>query len=467
MTIGFAVSIGILMFAFSLGVTHYSRLTAERFAQEALRKGVERFQHEYDELDDKADIDPAVDEVRRFCHYDDVTVSVFDPHWHAINVAPGGILAWSGDGVAGWKAKNIAVNHKYNIVIGVPWQKTELGLRNEEVILIGVSLLLTALGAFAAWSLVGRTLSPIAKLSSQARTASIDDLTVRLKPPSDDVEIVGLVETLNGLLERTAETTASKERFYSAASHELRTPLQALSGHLELALTRQRTAEEYRAGIEEASGQACRLTDLIEDLLSLYRLDHTDSVPKRVVRDVASVCRALISEHRPLAEERGLRISCTLPEAVPVCSPRTQVDMLARNLLENALKYADPGSEVSMSLQVVDNQARLEIFNEFQPGPEWDAERLFEPFARLDSSRSSHTGRHWARARNLQVYRSGKPMGPSPRTSGRRNLRQSGHAGSHGNWWLWLKRLNYAFPTRLVACPVAHPEMLVCGGEPH
>jgi len=260
------------------------------------------------------------------------------------------------------------------------------------MILLAMSLFLTGLGALAAWELVGRTLSPIARLSNQARTASTDDLTVRLKPPSDDVEIVGLVETLNGLLSRAAETTASKGHFYSAASHELRTPLQALSGHLELALTRPRSAEEYKASIEEASVQARRLTDLVQDLLRLYRLDHAESVPKSVVHDLSAACRDSISEYQPLIKERNLHVSCALPDSVPICSPRTQIGVLIRNLIENAMNYADSGSEVSITVQVTDNQAVLEIFNKCSPSPDWDANRLFEPFARLDSSRSSHTG---------------------------------------------------------------------------
>ena len=91
--------------------------------------------------------------------------------------------------------------------------------------------------------MVGRTLSPIDRLSRQAAAASVESLDVRLAAPSRDAEVVRLVATLNGLLQRLSDAAESRGRFYAAASHELRNPLQALLGHVEVTLDKERDRE--------------------------------------------------------------------------------------------------------------------------------------------------------------------------------------------------------------------------------
>src|SRR5207302_7423918 len=146
------------------------------------------------------------------------------------------------------------------LVIFQSWREIAQGRAVQKLELLLLSLFAVLGVAGGAWLLVGQTLSPIHRLAVQASAASVEKMQVRLKAPSRDAEVVDLVDTLNGLLSRLAETAAVKGRFYAAASHELRTPLQALSGHLEVALSRGRTAEEYETFLQEASKQAGRLT---------------------------------------------------------------------------------------------------------------------------------------------------------------------------------------------------------------
>src|SRR5207249_3809373 len=129
------------------------------------------------------------------------------------------------------------------------------------------------------WLLVGRTLAPISCLSREARAAEGRGALAQLAAPSEDVEITELVSTLNQLLERVRATASQKSRFYAAASHELRTPLQALSGHLELALARDRSPEAYREAISEAYVQTRRLITLAQDILLLSQIESARALP--------------------------------------------------------------------------------------------------------------------------------------------------------------------------------------------
>jgi signal transduction histidine kinase len=289
-----------------------------------------------------------------------------------------------------WRTTRVRVGEQW-LVIALPWSKTETSLRSlaKTLLLFGVFVVLIA--TTGAWILVGRTLSPIGKLSTQANTATIEGLQVRLKESSQDAEIVGLVATLNALLARLSETAAAKGRFYAAASHELRTPLQALSGHLELALKRDRTPEAYRSAIEEAYQQTRRLIKLTRGLLLLYQLD-SDAKPQSELCDLAAICRDTLAELEPAAAERGLRISTEMQKQATFSAPAAHAEVLVRNLLENALRYSDPGGDVTVTIEPFSDHFALRVLNDAVLPPNWDPEPFFEPFARPDASRNAATG---------------------------------------------------------------------------
>jgi two-component system OmpR family sensor kinase len=197
-----------------------------------------------------------------------------------------------------------------------------------------------------------------------------------------------LVATLNGLLGRLSETAASKGRFYSAASHELRTPLQALSGHLELSLSKPRTSDEYHAVVDEAYAQTRRLISLVQDLLMLNQLDVTTSRLPRDMVNLTELCERTVSQMAPVVAERRLRIDESIQPDVEITALPTHADMLVRNLVENAMKYASEGGQVRLQL----GGTTLDIYDECPPIPIQDLDQLFEPFYRPDLSRQSATG---------------------------------------------------------------------------
>jgi signal transduction histidine kinase len=262
-------------------------------------------------------------------------------------------------------------------------------LQKLELLLLSLFAIFAVAGG--AWLLVGQTLSPIRRLANQAGAASVENLQFRLKTPSRDAEVVDLVDTLNGLLSRLAETAEVKGRFYAAASHELRTPLQALSGHLEVALSRGRTADEYETFLQEASKQAGRLTSLVQDLLLLHQLDSTLARPQEPV-DLAEVCDGVLSHLTPLIDARELRLNADLTPGAIILAVPTHAEILIRNLVENAVKYAVSGGAVTLSLTSDGAGTRLELFNECAPVPGWNPQKLFEPFYRPDAARNAKTG---------------------------------------------------------------------------
>lgn len=291
----------------------------------------------------------------------------------------------------GWQAVSLPDGGR-TVVLAQHWGKAEEGLGAESLVLLAIVLCATAAVACGAWFLVRRTLSPISQLAHQAAAASVDTLHPRLRAPSQDAEVEELVTTLNDLLSRLGDTALIRGRFYAAASHELRTPLQALSGHLEVALGRERSADDYRASLREALAQTKRLASLVRDLLLLNQLDAATALPPTELLSVADLCERALQHLAPLVAEKGLHLVMDLQGEGQILAPATHADMLVRNLAENAIKYASPGGDARVEMRETTDGVELRIFNTAPPTPALHAESLFEPFFRHEVCGGASTG---------------------------------------------------------------------------
>jgi signal transduction histidine kinase len=419
MTIGFALYIAALMLLGCTALARNTRRVAERRAQELLNAAIVITEHEVAENQryEQEHLRTGLPQRERKRSLLQITQA------EQVEIASGGLSLLVVDGQQrvlwqsqdrgprwpqqdgdDWRIRTLRSDGQ-TLVLALPWEKTEHGLREQLLALLGLSVLIVTASALGGWFLVGRTLAPIDHLARQARAASTESLRVRLNTPSPDIEIVHLVTTLNSLLERLGETAAARGRFYAAASHELRTPLQALTGHLEVALSRWRNAVDYEAALREAHAQAERLTSLVQDLLLLNQLDVDTSRPPGEMLDLADICETELSHLRLIVTERNLKIQCSLPDVCEITAPWNHVTMLVRNLLENAVKYAIPGSEVNITLdgpqehvgtlpngKLLNGVAHLAIWNQCELIEGWEATKYFEPFFRPDASRNSQTG---------------------------------------------------------------------------
>jgi signal transduction histidine kinase len=280
------------------------------------------------------------------------------------------------------------------VIVGMDWRREAARLRELTTGIVLFSVVMFAAACSGAWLLVGKTLKPIQDLSTQAQSAAVATEHVRLVSPSDDTEMVGLVNTLNELLGRIENVSAARGRFYAAASHELRTPLQALSGHLELVASRNRTEEEYRSLLQEAQSQTQRLVHLTRDLLVLNQLEA--SAPGAYETDrislADSVERAVQAlQDRAAANRVTIRLRIDSMDEAEIEAPPSHVDMVVRNVIENAVKFADRGTDVEVILTAM-SVPELTVINNCTPPTEWNRDRIFEAFYRPDPSRSVATG---------------------------------------------------------------------------
>ena len=157
------------------------------------------------------------------------------------------------------------------------------------------------------------------------------------------------------LRDETDQRRADQTRadFLANASHELRTPLASLLGFIETLRGHARTdpaAREKFLGIMQA--QAERMSRLIDDLMSLSRIELNEHIPPSGEADLAQVALDVVDALGPLAAERGVRLSPTTPPlgAAVLVGDRDQIVQVAQNLIDNALKYSRQGGEVRVEV---------------------------------------------------------------------------------------------------------------------
>ncbi|WP_026363199.1 ATP-binding protein [Methylopila sp. M107] len=182
--------------------------------------------------------------------------------------------------------------------------------------------------------------------------------------------------------------------FVANASHELRTPLASLLGFIETLQGPARNDPAAREKfLEIMRAQANRMSRLIDDLLSLSRIELKAHVRPRDVVDLASLVRGVADALAPLARERGVELDLSAARAeVHVRGDRDELIRVAENLIENAIKYGQSGKRVEVGVEDAADGPRL-VVRDFGPGvaPE-HLPRLTERFYRVDVAESRDKG---------------------------------------------------------------------------
>ncbi|SDH45961.1 sensor histidine kinase [Nonomuraea jiangxiensis] len=247
------------------------------------------------------------------------------------------------------------------------------------LVLFGSSALLLALMGWASWYGVGRVLAPVERIRTGLERISAEDLSRRIEVPATRDEVEELAATVNDTLGRLEDAVERHRRFVSDASHELRTPITALTVRLEAGLEGL-DAEDWRAALDEAY----RLSDIVQDLLLMARLDAGAQPPEERL-DLGRLVADEIAR-RPAR----LPVTTDIEPGVHIRGSRLQLCRLLTNLLSNADRYGD--TVVAVSVRACGDMAEVRVVDDGPGIPVEMRERVFERFTRLDRARSRDTG---------------------------------------------------------------------------
>jgi two-component system, OmpR family, sensor kinase len=256
------------------------------------------------------------------------------------------------------------------------------------LVLSGLSVL--SFGLIGGWWISKRAVEPIERMSKTAQRIGGNSLAERIDLGGCDSEFLGLGASLNTMLDRLAQSFEQQRQFTADASHEFRTPLSILLASCELALSKPRTAEEYREQLAKCHRAAARMKELGDSLLTLAQLDANPKLEFESL-DISSVLLESAELIRPLAQEKGIRIDA---DVLPCCleGNRSMLRQAIDNLISNAIKYNAQNGFVQIRCRELEDAIEVNVVDSGIGIPESALPKLFDRFYRVDESRSRVAG---------------------------------------------------------------------------
>jgi two-component system, OmpR family, sensor histidine kinase CpxA len=261
----------------------------------------------------------------------------------------------------------------------------------------GIGMLIAVLTSGLVCFLLARYLtSPVARLRAATQRLAAGDLTARageLGSRRGD-EIAQLVRDFDGMAARIENLVNAQGRLLNDISHELRSPLARLN--VALGLARQRSNKEAEGAINRIELEANRLNELIGRLLVLARLEARVEPAEKLPVDLEQLVREIVKDAEFEAQGRNCRVRCVITENATVLGNPALLHSAIENVVRNAMRYTQEGTEVEIRLQQVETangaEALIRVTDEGPGVPEDALDKLFRPFYRIDDARVRQTG---------------------------------------------------------------------------
>jgi len=311
------------------------------------------------------------------------------------------------DGRGEYRTLLVATIDGAQIVVGLPLQEIRVTIARLNIVIIAVVAIVVMVAASIGALLVRYALKPLDRITETAAAVTkqpLDRGDVRLAlrvPPqyaNTESEVGQVGAALNLMLEHVDDAFQSRyeseekmRQFVADASHELRTPLASIRGYAELTKRAgDKLSPDMKQALDRIESESIRMTSLVEDLLLLARLDEGDTLEMESV-DLAQIVRDALSDAYVTSPEHDWG-AAGAEEPVLVIGDASALHQVVVNLLANARVHTPPGTSVEVRLKQTADTTVLQV-EDSGPGIPRDArKRLFERFARGDSSRARSSG---------------------------------------------------------------------------
>ena len=253
-----------------------------------------------------------------------------------------------------------------------------------------IALAVTVLGGAVAYFVSGRALKPLKRFTAKAERVQLQSLTEITLSEDEAVEFSRLSRAVNQMLLRLKQAFDAQQQFVGNAAHELRTPLALMQARLDLYMSTDHgdSCPETVETIAMMREQTERLSRMVRTLLDMSELK---TVPRNDRIQLAPIIEEVLADLSPLAEKSGVTLSQS-GEDLWITGSDVLVYRAIFNLVENGVKYNRPGGSVCVSASRRGEEAVIEIKDTGCGIPEDFRESVFQPFFRVDKSRSREKG---------------------------------------------------------------------------
>ena len=258
-----------------------------------------------------------------------------------------------------------------------------------ELIEAAGAMIILAVGLALAWV----TASPWKRTVAALFPVLDGDLNVTFKRGAGFNETDEIIETFNTILARLRLLEQSRQEFVSNVSHELKTPITSMRVLADSILAEENVPPDiYREFMQDISEEIDRESKIINDLLSLVRLDRSATDLHTQAVNINSLVEQILRRVRPIARQRSIEIIFESFRPVTAEVDETKLSLAVTNLVENAVKYNNDGGWVRISLDADYRYFYLKVSDSGVGIPADAQEKIFDRFYRVDKARSRETG---------------------------------------------------------------------------
>ena len=253
-----------------------------------------------------------------------------------------------------------------------------------------IALAVTVMGGAVAYFVSGRALKPLKRFTAKAERVQLQSLSEITLSENEAVEFSRLSRAINQMLLRLNQAFDAQRQFVGNAAHELRTPLALMQARLDLYMStdHEDNSPETVETIAMMREQTERLSRMVRTLLDMSDLK---AVPRNDRIQLAPMIEEVLADLSPLAEKSGVTLSQT-GDDLWITGSDVLVYRAIFNLVENGVKYNHPGGSVCVAASRREREAVVEVTDTGCGIPESFRESVFQPFFRVDKSRSREKG---------------------------------------------------------------------------
>ena len=240
------------------------------------------------------------------------------------------------------------------------------------------------------WLIVNRTLSPLNQLKRQLARREFSNLQALPAKRLPD-ELLPVVNQINSLFQQLEQAINNERNFTSDASHELKTPLAGLLTQMQVAQKTEDPAVRNLA-LQKAQQAVMRMTHMVQQLLTLSRVQHDSASINKQALNINETLIAVIADMDAVAHAKSIDLELQVPANLAINANPQLLQILVRNLVDNAIKYSPNGSRVLLQARQVEQQILISVDDSGNGVADDDYQRLTQRFYRCIETAASVEG---------------------------------------------------------------------------